>query len=61
MLMIWYNKPHDVNTFTPAWAFLVCGSLRRCGTFLTISSLLIDLPYGEVASSLLFGQCLNQM
>ncbi|KAI0258909.1 voltage-dependent anion channel-domain-containing protein [Gloeopeniophorella convolvens] len=23
MLMIWYNKPHDVNTFTPAWAFLI--------------------------------------
>ncbi|KAI9448713.1 voltage-dependent anion channel-domain-containing protein [Lactarius psammicola] len=23
MLMIWYNKPHDVNTFTPAWAFLM--------------------------------------
>ncbi|KAH9967578.1 voltage-dependent anion channel-domain-containing protein [Russula dissimulans] len=23
MLMIWYNKPHDVTTFTPAWAFLV--------------------------------------
>ncbi len=27
MLMIWYNKPHDVTTFTPAWAFLVRGSL----------------------------------
>jgi hypothetical protein len=25
MLMIWYNKPHDVTTFTPAWAFLVRG------------------------------------
>lgn len=23
MLMIWFNKPHDLNTFTPAWAFLV--------------------------------------
>ncbi|CAE6337008.1 unnamed protein product [Rhizoctonia solani] len=23
MLMIWFNKPHDVNTFTPAWAFLI--------------------------------------
>ncbi|KAH9166888.1 voltage-dependent anion channel-domain-containing protein [Lactarius sanguifluus] len=23
MLMIWYNKPHDVKTFTPAWAFLI--------------------------------------
>ncbi|KAI9460729.1 voltage-dependent anion channel [Russula earlei] len=23
MLMIWYNKPHDVCTFTPAWAFLI--------------------------------------
>ncbi|KAI9509751.1 voltage-dependent anion channel-domain-containing protein [Russula earlei] len=23
MLMIWYNKPHDLSTFTPAWAFLV--------------------------------------
>ncbi|KAI0271746.1 voltage-dependent anion channel-domain-containing protein [Russula aff. rugulosa BPL654] len=23
MLMIWYNKPHDVTTFTPAWAFLI--------------------------------------
>ena len=24
MLMIWFNKPHDLTTFTPAWAFLVC-------------------------------------
>ncbi|THG98785.1 hypothetical protein EW026_g3460 [Hermanssonia centrifuga] len=23
MLMIWYNKPHDLNMFTPAWAFLL--------------------------------------
>ncbi|CAL1707974.1 unnamed protein product [Somion occarium] len=23
MLMIWFNKPHDLKTFTPAWAFLV--------------------------------------
>ncbi|ELU40201.1 c4-dicarboxylate transporter/malic acid transport domain-containing protein [Rhizoctonia solani AG-1 IA] len=23
MLMIWFNKPHDITTFTPAWAFLV--------------------------------------
>ena len=23
MLMIWFNKPHDLNKFTPAWAFLV--------------------------------------
>lgn len=23
MLMIWFNKPHDLSTFTPAWAFLV--------------------------------------
>jgi hypothetical protein len=23
MLMIWFNKPHDFKTFTPAWAFLV--------------------------------------
>ncbi|KAH9987770.1 hypothetical protein BJV74DRAFT_925957 [Russula compacta] len=23
MLMIWYNKPHDLTTFTPAWAFLI--------------------------------------
>ncbi|KAI0697770.1 voltage-dependent anion channel [Cytidiella melzeri] len=23
MLMIWFNKPHDLTTFTPAWAFLV--------------------------------------
>jgi tellurite resistance protein TehA-like permease len=22
MLMIWFNKPHDLTTFTPAWAFL---------------------------------------
>jgi len=21
--MIWFNKPHDLTTFTPAWAFLV--------------------------------------
>ena len=21
--MIWFNKPHDLSTFTPAWAFLV--------------------------------------
>ncbi|EIN03576.1 hypothetical protein PUNSTDRAFT_147009 [Punctularia strigosozonata HHB-11173 SS5] len=23
MLMIWFNKPHDITTFTPAWAFLI--------------------------------------
>ncbi|CAE6444889.1 unnamed protein product [Rhizoctonia solani] len=23
MLMIWFNKPHSVATFTPAWAFLI--------------------------------------
>jgi len=23
MLMIWFNKPHDLKTFTPAWAFLI--------------------------------------
>jgi hypothetical protein len=23
MLMIWFNKPHDLSTFTPAWAFLI--------------------------------------
>jgi len=49
MLMIWYNKPHDVNTFTPAWAFLVRRSQRLNGytKFLTTSPLLIDIPYGE--------------
>ncbi|KAI0328810.1 hypothetical protein GY45DRAFT_1254191 [Cubamyces sp. BRFM 1775] len=23
MLMVWFNQPHDLRTFTPAWAFLV--------------------------------------
>ncbi|THG96018.1 hypothetical protein EW026_g5735 [Hermanssonia centrifuga] len=23
MLLIWFNNPHDLTTFTPAWAFLV--------------------------------------
>ena len=23
MLMVWFNNPHDLSTFTPAWAFLV--------------------------------------
>ncbi|KAM5534137.1 hypothetical protein V8D89_012157 [Ganoderma adspersum] len=23
MLMVWFNKPHDLSTFTPAWAFLI--------------------------------------
>ncbi|THH29203.1 hypothetical protein EUX98_g4985 [Antrodiella citrinella] len=23
MLMIWFNHPHDLSTFTPSWAFLV--------------------------------------
>ncbi|KAI0027457.1 voltage-dependent anion channel [Vararia minispora EC-137] len=23
VLMIWYNKPHDIRTMTPAWAFLI--------------------------------------
>ncbi|EKM52736.1 uncharacterized protein PHACADRAFT_126777 [Phanerochaete carnosa HHB-10118-sp] len=23
MLMIWFNKPHDLSEFTPAWAFLI--------------------------------------
>ena len=39
MLMIWYNKPHDVTTFTPAWAFLVRNSL-----FVDIPKRLDDLP-----------------
>lgn len=39
MLMIWYNKPHDVTTFTPAWAFLVRDSL-----FMVIPKYLNDLP-----------------
>jgi hypothetical protein len=38
MLMIWYNKPHDVTTFTPAWAFLVRNQL------VDILTLLTDLP-----------------
>lgn len=21
--MVWFNEPHDIKTFTPAWAFLV--------------------------------------
>jgi len=24
MLMIWFNKPHELTQFTPAYAFLVC-------------------------------------
>ncbi|KAI0632605.1 voltage-dependent anion channel-domain-containing protein [Trametes polyzona] len=23
MLMVWFNRPHDLTTFTPAWAFLI--------------------------------------
>jgi tellurite resistance protein TehA-like permease len=23
VLMIWYNAPHDIKTFSPAWAFPV--------------------------------------
>ncbi|KAI0753807.1 voltage-dependent anion channel-domain-containing protein [Fomes fomentarius] len=23
MLMVWFNSPHDLKTFTPAWAFLI--------------------------------------
>ncbi|KAG9098484.1 hypothetical protein FS749_003713 [Ceratobasidium sp. UAMH 11750] len=23
MLVIWYNKPHNIEAFTPAWAFLI--------------------------------------
>ncbi|KAI0665507.1 voltage-dependent anion channel-domain-containing protein [Trametes maxima] len=23
MLMVWFNRPHDLKTFTPAWAFLI--------------------------------------
>ncbi|KAH7341936.1 voltage-dependent anion channel [Rhizoctonia solani] len=23
MLMIWFNRPHDITTFTPAWVFLI--------------------------------------
>jgi hypothetical protein len=26
MLMIWFNQPHDLKGFTPAYAFLVCPS-----------------------------------
>ena len=36
--MVWYNNPHDLSTFTPAWAFLV----RRSGRF--IAKFLIDFP-----------------
>lgn len=21
--MVWFNNPHDISTFTPAWAFLI--------------------------------------
>ncbi|KAH9989571.1 voltage-dependent anion channel [Russula vinacea] len=34
MLMIWYNKPHDVTTFTPAWAFLIFPMVRLFLTFI---------------------------
>lgn len=27
MLMIWFNKPHELTQFTPAYAFLVCPGL----------------------------------
>ena len=43
MLMIWYNKPHDVTTFTPAWAFLVRDSL-----FVDIPRCIIDLPCPKI-------------
>lgn len=23
MLVVWFSNPHDLSTFTPAWAFLV--------------------------------------
>lgn len=36
MLMIWFNKPHDLTTFTPAWAFLVFPLVRF--TFPTVMS-----------------------
>lgn len=36
MLMIWFNKPHDLTTFTPAWAFLVFPLVRF--TFTTTMS-----------------------
>lgn len=29
MLMIWFNNPHDLTTFTPAWAFLIFPMVRR--------------------------------
>ena len=39
MLMVWFNKPHDLSTFTPAWAFLV-----SCAYHLVIIHTLTDRP-----------------
>lgn len=35
MLMIWFNRPHDLTQFTPAYAFLVFPMVvYSYGTFL---------------------------
>ena len=60
MLMIWYNKPHDVTTFTPAWAFLVRRFLFVDMSRSSLTSL-IDIPYGKPTSQLLLIVRLNRV
>lgn len=36
MLLIWFNKPHDINTFTPAWAFLVFPMVRDDASLISV-------------------------
>ncbi len=44
MILIWFNKPHDLTHFTPAYAFLVSTFGPYFGCLLI---LIIDLSYGK--------------
>ena len=51
VLMIWYNQPHDLKKFSPAWAFLV----RSFFIIIDVSSYLLhnvlqDFSNGTVQS-----------
>jgi hypothetical protein len=47
MLMIWFNKPHDLTTFTPAWAFLVCLPDINSEADVSHSVDILDISYGK--------------
>jgi hypothetical protein len=48
MLMIWFNNPHDLNHFTPAYAFLVSPDCTVATLqIVDTGTYLLDFPYGK--------------